>query len=261
LIVIIGVASAKLVARVVEKKAHTLTIGGASFVGILGAPAVVWAVDIVFARGVNHVPMIPVLASISIAYGLGEGLGRLACISFGCCYGKPVSQCSPWIRRIMGRHPFVFSGKTKKVAYEGGLDGTEVIPIQALTAISLIVISLAGVLLYLKGCYTLAFILVMVSTQAWRVVSELLRADYRGGGKISAYQIMSVAAIAYVFAIVGVSASEPLPAVDLSTGLTSLWDPFVIVFLQGLGVLGFLLSGRSSVTASTMSFHVVKERI
>ena len=261
LIIAFGLPAAKLVARAVEKKAHTLTISGASFVGILGAPAIVWIVDRVLGGGMNHVPMIPVLASIAIAYGLGEGLGRLACISFGCCYGKPLSQCRPWIRRIIGRHPFVFSGKTKKIAYEGGLDGTEVIPIQAITAISLIAIGLAGIVLYLKSFYTLALILVMVSTQVWRVVSELLRADYRGGGKVTAYQIMSLAAIAYVFALVGVSSPEQFPSADLGTGLASLWDPVVILFLQGLGLVGFLLSGRSSVTESTMTFHVVVERL
>ena len=34
-----------------------------------------------------------VLAALAIGYILGEGLGRLACLSFGCCYGKPLDQC------------------------------------------------------------------------------------------------------------------------------------------------------------------------
>lgn len=260
LIIALGLPAARLLARVIEKKAHTLTICGASFVGLLVAPAAVWIVDIVLGDAMCHVPMIPVLASISIAYCLGEGLGRLACISFGCCYGKPLSQCGPWIRRIIGRHAFVFSGKTKKIAYEGGLDENEVLPIQAITAISLAAIGLGGIGLYLKGFYTLAFVLVMACSQAWRVASEFLRADYRGGGKFSSYQIMSLAAIAYVFAVVSASTMEQTPSADLTTGLCSLWDPLVILFSQGLGLTGFLLSGRSSVTASTMSFHVIADR-
>jgi hypothetical protein len=253
--------ASKLVARTVEKKRHTLTIGGASFVGFLVTPAILWIVDIAFG-GKNAVPMIPALASISISYGLGEGLGRLACISFGCCYGKPLSQCGPWIRRIIGRHPFVFSGKTKKIAYEGGLDGTQVIPIQAVTAILHVGISLVGIFLYLKGHYSAALILIIVITQAWRAISELLRADFRGGGKISAYQIMSVAAIVYVFLLVGWSAPEPLiTAANLGMGIATLWDPAVIIFLQALGWGGLLFSGRSMVTACTMSFHVVEERV
>ncbi|MGO9567983.1 MAG: prolipoprotein diacylglyceryl transferase [Desulfomonilaceae bacterium] len=253
--------ASKFIARTVEKKPHTLTIGGASFVGFLVTPAILWIVDI--ASGwKNPVPMIPALASISISYGLGEGLGRLACISFGCCYGKPLSQCGPWIRRIVGRHPFVFSGKTKKIAYEGGLDGTEVIPIQAITAILHLAVSLAAIFLYLKGCYSAALILVIVTTQAWRPVSELLRADYRGGGKVSAYQIMSMAAIVYVFLLVGWSAPGRLiPAANLGMGIATLWDPAVILFLQALGWTGLLFSGRSMVTACTMSFHVVEDRV
>jgi hypothetical protein len=253
--------AAKLVARSVEKKPHTLTIGGASFVGFLVTPAILWIVDLAIG-GKNPVPMVPALASISIAYGLGEGFGRLACISFGCCYGKPLSQCGPWIRRIIGGHPFVFSGKTKKIAYEGGLDGTEVVPIQAITAILHLGVSLVGIFLYLKGCYSVALILVMVFTQAWRAVSELLRADYRGGGKISAYQIMSIAVIAGLILLVGGTAPEPLPiAANLGIGIASLWNPGVILFLQALGWAGLLFSGRSMVTACTMSFHVVEERV
>ncbi len=253
--------ASKFVARTVEKKPHTLTIGGASFVGFLVTPVILWIVDIVFG-GKYPVPMIPAIASISISYGLGEGLGRLACISFGCCYGKPMSQCGPWIRRIIGSHPFVFSGKTKKIAYEGGLDGTEVIPIQAVTAILHLTVSLAGIFLYLKGCYSAALILVMVFTQAWRAISEFLRADYRGGGKISAYQIMSMAAIVYVLVLVGASAPERVTtSADLGMGIATLWDPAVILFLQALGWAGLLFSGRSMVTACTMSFHVVEERV
>lgn len=186
----------------------------------------------------------------------------MACISFGCCYGKPLFQCGPWVRRIIGSHHFVFSGKTKKIAYEGGLDGTEVIPIQAITAILHLTVSLAGIFLYLKGFYSAALILVIVLTQIWRAVSEFLRADYRGGGKISAYQIMSMAAIVYVLVLVGASAPEPFTmAADLGKGIATLWDPAVILFLQALGWAGLLFSGRSMVTACTMSFHVVEERV
>ena len=39
------VPASRLVARVVEKKAHTFTVGGAVFVGVLIAPAVVWLVN------------------------------------------------------------------------------------------------------------------------------------------------------------------------------------------------------------------------
>jgi hypothetical protein len=261
LFVAICFPAAKVIARVVEKKPHTLTIGGASFVGVVVAPAIVWAVDFIFGPTGHHVPILPALSSISIAYGLGEGLGRLACISFGCCYGKPLSQCGTWIRWIFGRYSFVFSGKTKKIAYEGALDGTEVVPIQAVTAVLYVIVSLTGIFLFLKSYYSVALILVIFVTQSWRAVSETLRADYRGAGRISAYQIMSLLAIPYAFLLVATLPSESLPTADVKAGMAALRDPTVILFLQALGWAGFLYAGRSMVTSSTISFHVLKDRI
>ena len=80
---------------------------------------------------------------------------------------------------------FVFSGKTKKIAYAHGLDGQKVIPVQALTSLIFCASGLAGVYLFLEGHYQTAFLQAVVVTQFWRFVSELLRADYRGEGKIS----------------------------------------------------------------------------
>ena len=62
-------------------------------------------------------PMLETMGAIFIAYAFGEGIGRLACISFGCCYGKPLSECNPLIERIFQRWNFAFQGKTKKIAY------------------------------------------------------------------------------------------------------------------------------------------------
>jgi|SRR5271157_1024642 len=253
--------AAKVVARIVEKKPHTLTIAGASFLGIIAAPFAVWLADFVCGPAASHVVVLPALAAISIAYGLGEGLGRLACISFGCCYGKPLSQCGPWTQRVFNRYPLVFSGKTKKIAYEGELEGANVVPIQAVTSVLYIAVSLAAVLLYLKSHYCAALILVIVVTQAWRALSETLRADHRGGGSITAYQIMALLAIAYVFLLLAMLGPEPLPTADLKAGMASLWNPAVLILVQLTGLVSFLYTGRSMVTESSMSFHVVKDRI
>ncbi len=52
-------------------------------------------------RGMDPIPVRPVLATIVAAHALGEGSGRLACISFGCCYGRPLDQLPamlhPWL--------------------------------------------------------------------------------------------------------------------------------------------------------------------
>ncbi|HMK37513.1 MAG TPA: prolipoprotein diacylglyceryl transferase family protein [Desulfomonilaceae bacterium] len=251
--------AAKIIARLVEQKPGTFTIGGASFVGYLLAPGIVWIAGGGYLFPEIRIPVLPGLATLAVAYALGEGLGRLACISFGCCYGKPLAQCHAWIRRALGPHSFVFTGEVKKIAYERGLAGQRVVPIQALTSILYITVALAGILLFLKNSYSCALIVTTLVTQSWRVLSEFLRADHRGGGKLSAYQIMAMAAVAYSFMILFIFTGEPLPIADLKTGLVSLWDPAVLLFLQCIGLATFLVTGRSMVTASTLSFHLVKE--
>jgi hypothetical protein len=91
--------ASKLIAFWVEGKANTFTVGGASFVGLITAP---WIIQFINEEmGVRmdfNVPVLSVLAAIAIAYAVGEGIGRLACISFGCCYGKPLSACHPLLQ-------------------------------------------------------------------------------------------------------------------------------------------------------------------
>jgi hypothetical protein len=251
-----------VVARLVEKKNHTFTIGGASFVGILIFPPIVWFVNYALSFfGDLRIPLFPVLASLSIAYCFGEGLGRLACISFGCCYGKPLSDCRPLARLIGGRLYFVFSGKTKKISYEGGLDGEPVVPIQAVTSVYYLAVGLASMLLYLRSYHCAAFALSLILTQVWRVISEIFRADYRGGGRLSAYQIMAFIGAMYAVALCLILPSDPTVSTDLRYGLSSLWDPGVILFLQALFAVVFLMTGQSTVTGSAISFHVVRDKI
>ena len=253
--------AAKIIARLVEKKPQTLTIGGASFVGFILAPGVMWILGSGYLFPGIVVPMLPALASLAIAYTLAEGLGRLACISFGCCYGKPLAKCHPWIRRSLGRYVFVFSGDLKKIAYERALAGQGVVPIQALTSTLYMAVSVAGIFLYLESYYSAALILTTMVTQTWRVLSETLRADHRGGGRLSAYQIMAIIAAVYSAMLPFLLGGAALPPPDLRTGLVSLWDPAVLLFLQFVGLVSFLFTGRSMVTASTLSFHLFKERI
>ena len=113
-----------------------MTVGGASFVGIIAAPWIVWLLNETLGQVLHYrVDLICALAALSISYALGEGLGRLACISFGCCYGKPLSESHPLLRRVLDERSFIFRGKTKKIAYAGHMDGVKVVPIQAITAI------------------------------------------------------------------------------------------------------------------------------
>jgi prolipoprotein diacylglyceryltransferase len=198
LLLVTCLPAAKMMAFLIEKKQNTFTVGGASFIGILAAPWIIVLTNVTAGEwlGFNITP-INALAAMSIAYTLGEGMGRLACISFGCCYGKPLARCSSLINKIFQSHNFIFTGKTKKIAYAHGLDGHEVIPIQALTAVIYSLTGLLGCYLFLKGYATAALVLTLTVTQVWRALSEFLRTDYRGEGKISGYQIMASIACLY----------------------------------------------------------------
>ena len=255
-------SAATITARLVEKKKHTLTVGGAFCIGLLAAPWLIAAINkIAAAAGKPPVPLMPLLAAGAVAYAIGEGLGRLACISFGCCYGKPLSSLHPLFQRLFRRHNFVFHGKTKKIAYEAGLDRTEVVPIQAVTSTFLVLTGLAGIYLFLNSLYSSAFLLAVISTQTWRCVSEMLRADYRGTGRISAYQVMALIAVAYAFALWAVLPNDPAIRSHIVVGIRHLWDPASILILQVSGVAVFLYTGRSKVTEASLTFHVRRDRV
>lgn len=151
-ILAIGMPASVLIALWVEGKANTFTVGGASFAVLIAA---LWVVEFINGslggRMGFDAPVLSAMAAMSIAYAIGEGIGRLACISFGCCYGKPLSACNPLLRKIFSRRSFIFSGETKKISYAHHLDGREVIPIQGVTAVLLTVNGVAGCYGFLKG--------------------------------------------------------------------------------------------------------------
>lgn len=261
LLFLICVPAAKIVARIVERKSSTFTIGGASFVGIVLLPWIVEAFNS-FAAGPFGltVPATQMLAAVAIAYAFGEGFGRLACISFGCCYGKLLWQAPLPLQKIPRRYCFIFRGETKKVAYEGDLIERPLIPIQAATAIISTLAGLGGTFFFLTSHWTTAMVLPLAVTQIWRVFSETLRADYRGGGRISAYQLLAIAALVYALGWAAVLESVPA-APNVLTGLRALASTPLLLFLEILWIAIFFYMGRSSVTAARLSFHVVRENI
>jgi hypothetical protein len=254
--------SSRLVARVVEKKKNTFSVAGAFTVGILIVP---WMIMVVSALAGGPpgggLPAASLMAAIAIAYAFGEGTGRLACISFGCCYGKTVASAHPLLQRLFSRHHFIFSGHTKKIAYACGREGEAVIPIQAITAVFNCLVAVCGLLLYITGRHMTAFFCVIAATQLWRFCSEFFREDERGGGRISAYQKMSLATTAYAGGLAWWFGGTPAPAIDLAAGLGTLWHPGIILTLQVIWIAIFLYTGKSSVTASRISFFVESGRI
>lgn len=260
-ILVICLPASKLVAQIVEKKQGTLTVGGAVFIGTIITPLLVFVVNQTLGRIQGFEMSVTVfLASVSIAYAYGEGLGRLACISFGCCYGKPLSQCSPFIQKLFSKFNLVYSGKTKKISYASGLDEQKTIPIQIITAILYSGCALIGTWLYLNTYFTSSLILTMTVTQFWRFLSEFFRADFRGKLKITPYQIMALICVLYSIGIT-IFFKQPTIVPELSTAMETLWNPWILLFIQCIWVITFIHTGRSVVTGSELSFHVVKDKI
>lgn len=261
-IIALCVPAARWVARLVEKKRHTFTIGGAFFCGLVTTPLLILLVNggcLLLARPL--LPMQVVLAALGIGYILGEGLGRLACLSFGCCYGKPLAQCGPVVTRLLRPLAVVFTAPTRKAVYEGGLAGVQLLPIQGITSVVYTATALVACHLFLQGYFRSAFLLCLLVSQVWRLLSEMFRADFRGFASISAYQKMSLAAIAYGGVI---SLAIPLPTLatpDIGQGLSLLFDPWLLLGLTVLWCALFLHFGRSMVTEATMTFEVRQQAI
>ena len=86
-------------------------------------------------------------------------------------------------------------------------------------------------------------------TQAWRVVSEHLRADWRGGGCLTAYQWMSLATLVLVAGLLPWISAETNPQHSFAKGIATLWSPGVLLLLQALWVVLFVYTGSSRNTA------------
>lgn len=253
--------ASKIVARIVEKKRGTLTVGGAVFTGTLVAPWMVLAANHFLAdpMGINlNVGVF--LACMSVAYAYGEGLGRLACISFGCCYGKPLSKCSPVIQKLFSRFYLTFYGPTKKISYASGLEGEKTIPIQILTAVLYCTSALVGTILFLNGYIISALSLTIIVTQAWRFISEFFRADFRGSFSITPYQIMALITMAYAIGTSLLFNQAPV-TINLDAGLKMIANPWILFFLQGIGLATFIYTARSVVTRAQITFGVNLDKI
>lgn len=255
------VPASKVLASVIEGKRNTFTIAGAAFVASLVLPpALLLARRFLAAWLGMRIEVMPILAAAAIAYALSEAIGRMACLSFGCCYGKPLREAGPLVARLFARFPLVFHGSTKKAAYASGLDEEPLVPVQTITAVIFTTVGLVGLGLFLGGYFRLAGIIPALATWGWRAVSELLRADHRGGSRISVYQVMALIAMAYLTVMLTVLPGEGPPP-NLAAGLAKVTSASLIVVLQALWVSLFLFYGRSRVTGSVVSFYVASERV
>jgi prolipoprotein diacylglyceryltransferase len=254
--------ASKLVNRMVEGHWHGFTVGGGCFAGMIAGPWVIWGISRLFLPSAAATSAVAhVLGALAAAYAMGEGIGRLACISFGCCYGRPVADSPAWLRNLFGRWVFVFQGRLKKAAYAHGLDGQPLIPVQALTSVLSSLAGLSATALFLSGCPVAAFVVAIVATQGWRFLSEFLRADYRGAGRISAYQWMALVGAVYTVLLGLLWPGVPPTAPDLTRGLALLWTPGAIVLIEAVAFFVFVRMGVSTVTTSRIAMDLRHDRI
>jgi hypothetical protein len=253
--------ASRVVAAIVERKRNTFTVAGAAFVASLIVPPAVWFGER-FLRSWAHVNIftLPLLAAAAVSYAMAEAIGRLACISFGCCYGMPLRQAPSWLARIFRRYHLVLHGRTKKAAYASGLDEEPLVPVQAVTSIVFALSGFTGLILFLAQQWRWGMIIPVIGTWGWRALAENLRADHRGHSRISVYQIMSVIGLSYLIVAALVIPAEGA-APDLGLGLAQITSTSVFVSLQAFWVVMFLHFGRSRVTGSTVSFHVNEKAI
>jgi hypothetical protein len=243
--------AAGLMARVVERRKGTFTVGGAVFVGILSLPWAALLLDHLF--GVHYA--LASLSALSISYVFGEGIGRLACISFGCCYGRRLDSCAPWLQRLFRHIPAIVVGRTRKASYAGGCESVPLLPVPALSAVVLSAAGFAGVALFLSGSLRNAGAWPIVVGYAWRFVSEFLRADHRGRGRLSAYQWMALISLPLALGMFGLlPGTAEVPSV--LRGLDALWTPVGLLSLGALGVAVFAYLGVSRVTGATVTLRV-----
>lgn len=262
LVLLVCVPASRLIAGIVERKRNTFTIAGAAFVATILLPLAIVLLQPLAAKFLHHeFAVLPILAAGTIAYALAESIGRLACLSFGCCYGMPLRDARPALARIFQKHNLVIHGSTKKAAYASGLAGEALVPVQAITSAVFAASGVAGLALFLAGQFRLAALVPLLASWGWRACSEWLRADHRGGSRISAYQVMAIVSVLYLGAFVMLLPTPSVTAPDLSAAFVQVFSAPVILLLQMFWGALFFYYGRSRVTGSTLSFHVIAERV
>lgn len=265
----ICVPAAKIVAVIVERNFFRFTVGGAAFSGIVCAPLVAALAGFLFREdgaGAEAFPVVPACAALAAAYAFGEGVGRLACLSYGCCYGRKIATLrSAAARKFFSALAVRFDGECKKAVYAGGCGGEALVPVQAMSAIVNTGTALASTALLASGSPRAALIFAVAGTQLWRFFSEFLRDDDRGKGKISSYQKMALVAVAWTVAAVFVfgdgGAGTPARPPVLAEGLRIFLSPATILALQALFAAVLVYTGTSRMTTSTARFSVVRSRI
>lgn len=256
------IPASKLIAKWVEGGEVNFTVGGAAFAGAILLPiAALAARSVAQALGATHFNAPALLAAASLVYVLGEAIGRLGCLSFGCCYGRPISEVGPMERALYGSAATTYRGQLKKISYASNLENTPVVPVQSIASVVLFALFLIGLWLYWQQQFVACALVSIWGSQLWRLYSETLRADYRGGGKFSAYQWMAIATclIATISIVAMRGDASTQPRFSLGWVAVSQIEVFIAIQALALGIVWFM--GRSQVTGALVNLRLFRERL
>jgi hypothetical protein len=256
LLLLVGMPASKWVALWVEGvPGHT--IGGALFAVVVAVLPALWLTNVVCsAVGLPRAEPGILLAAAAIAYVLGEAIGRLACLSFGCCYGRTIDSATPLQRALYSSTATTYRGRFKKIAYASGLEGRPVIAVQSVACTALFVVFVVSVWFFWKGYTALSLIIALGLAQLWRAYSETLRADYRGRDGFTLYQGMALVGVALTLLYSWIH-KVPVPVIPtFARGLDVVVRIEVILCTQALAIVILVLMGRSYVTSSRLEYKL-----
>ena len=258
LMLVVCIPASRLIARWVEGGNVNFTVGGATFAGALLMPIALFVSARIAVDNFNPVALI---AAAGLAYVLGEAIGRFGCLSFGCCYGRRLSDVGPLQRALYGSTATTYRGQLKKISYASDMENTPVVPVQSIASVVLFVLFLLGLWLFWQQNFAASALLVVWGSQSWRVYSETLRADYRGSSKVSAYQWMALATCAIATITILTTANGNSIAPSSAAGWASLGRVDVLIAIQCLAVGIVWFMGRSQVTGALVNLRLFRERL
>ncbi len=248
----------KLIPIYVEKTKHGFTIAGALFFGIITTPISTFLVY--FFQGKLNLfydNLLPILSTMSVSFLLGESIGRLGCISFGCCYGKKVEEVNnTFLKKVFNNFNTVYYGDLKKASYASNLNGIKTVPIQAMSVLINLILSFIGQLLFLESNYTLSLVITILGNQLFRFFAEFLRADYRGSDTITIYQKMSIINIAIITLIIYIFPSNKGILLDIQRGINYVFEYKVFIAILFVFFISFFYTGISTATYSITKFKL-----
>ncbi len=256
------IPASKLIAQWVEGSTANFTLGGAAFAAaLLVPPTVLLARGVSQTVGIGHFNAAALLAAAALAYVLGEAIGRLGCLSFGCCYGRPISDVGPMERALYGSTATTYRGQLKKISYASNLENTPVVPVQSIASVVLFALFLLGLWLFWQQQFVVCALACVWGSQLWRLYSETLRADYRGGGKFSAYQWMAAGTCIVATLSIFSSTGDPSRQPRFSQGWLAVSQLEVFIALQALALGIVWYMGRSQVTGALVNLRLFRERL